>query len=88
MEELLLRAKQCWLIQELVDSDRVVFEMLEFTAAGEGQELASVLIWPGSGPLAEGDVLRPGRSSMSGLHRGTVTGLTREVALFNGEVLP
>ena len=35
----------------------------------------------------EGDVLRPGRFSMSGLHRGKVTGLTREVAMIDGEVL-
>lgn len=42
---------------------------------------------PALRPIAEGDVLRPGRSSMSGIHRGTVTGLTREVALFDGEVL-
>ena len=42
---------------------------------------------PALRPIAEGDVLRPGRSSMSGIHRGTVTGLTREVAMFDGEVL-
>ena len=39
----------------MVIGHRVVFEMLGFTAAGEGQELANVLIWtrPGSEPLAD-----------------------------------
>ena len=86
----LLRATQCWLVPELVDGDRVVLEVLGFTAAGEGgEELANVLIWtrPGPAPLAQGDVMRPGRTTMSGLHRGTVTSLTREVELFSGEVL-
>ena len=32
-EEVLLRATQCWLIPELVDGNRVVFEVLGFTAA-------------------------------------------------------
>ena len=90
VDGVLLRATQCWLIPELVDGDRVVLEVLGFTTACEGGHgLANVLIWtrPGSAPLAEGDVMRPGRTTMSGLHRGTVTGLTREVELFSGEVL-
>ena len=84
-----LRATQCWLIPELVDRERVVLEVLGLTAAEEGEERANLLVWTrtGSAPLAEGDVLRPGRSSMTGIHRGTVTGLTREVAMFDGEVL-
>ena len=88
-EEVLLRATQCWLMPELVDGDRVVFEVLGFTAADEGEKLVNMLIWtrPGSAPLTVGDVLRPGKSSMSDLHRGTVTGLTKEVAMFGGEVL-
>ena len=90
VDGVLLRATQCWLIPELVDGDRVVLEVLGFTTACEGGHgLANVLIWtrPGSAPLAEGDVMRPGRTTMSGLHRGAVTGLTREVELFSGEVL-
>lgn len=48
---------------------QVVFEILGFTAAGEEEEKANVLIWtrPGAAPLAEGDVLRAGRSTLSGL---------------------
>ena len=77
-EEVLLRATQCWLIPELVDGNRVVFEVSGFTAAvGEEAEQANVLTWtrPGPEPLRTGDILRPGRTSLSGLHRGTVTGL-------------
>ena len=69
---------------QLVDGDRMVVKVLGFSAAGGEQKEANVLIWtrPGSAPL-EGDVLRAGRSSLSGLHRGTMTGLTREVAKFD-----
>ena len=86
-EEVLLRATQCWLIPEPVDGNRVVFEVLGFTAAAGGEaEQANVLTWTRAGPepLRTGDILR---TSLSGLHRGTVTGLTREVALFAGQEL-
>ena len=87
-EEVLLRANQCWLIPELVDGNRVppvVFEVLGFTAAGEDEKQANVLIWtrPGSAPLSEGKV-RTERSSLSDFHRGTATGLNREVVNFDG----
>ena len=40
-EEVLLRATQFWLIPELVDGDRVVFEMLGYTASVRWR-----LYWP------------------------------------------
>ena len=67
--------------------------MVGFTAAaGEEVEQMNVLTWTrlGPEPLRAGDVLRTGRTSLSGLHRRTVTGLTREVGfnkLFAAEKL-
>lgn len=101
-DEVLLRATKGWLIPELVDGDKVVFEVLGFTAAGEGEELVNVVIWtrPCLAPW-EGDVLRPGRSSMSGLSPwqpalppitegdgyGTDKGGCQRSAMFDCEVL-
>ena len=86
-EEMLLRVTQCWLIPEQVDGDRVVFEILGFTAAGEKEKKANVLIRtrPDAALLEVRDVLRARRSTLSGLHKGTVTGLAKEVANFDGK---
>ena len=46
-KEVLLRATECWLVPELVDGDRMVVEVLSFSAAGRGECAHLDVTWLG-----------------------------------------